>query len=461
MGEPTVTPAPRAHRCSGVRGRKARREDEPTAPPVETVTIRKATETGNSAEVAGPQRDMSGTERGMWRIRSFRAARRILRARGRSTQAGFTAEKIPRGLFRAHPILISDGPDHDRQRREVARFFAPAVIADRYGERIADSAQKIVDEAVVTGRCRLDEEALHFTVDVTSQVVGLTESDTDSMASRLVAFFRQPPVDLAAENWGRTKRQWVQAAVNGIVPLLRFFAHDVRPAIRAHRRRHRGDVISHLLDSGHSTGDILVECLTYGTAGMVTTREFIAMACWHLLEDEELRQDYLTAEQPRRLSILEEIIRLEPVVGHLYRRATSAIDIGDDRTAITAGDLIDVCVREANVDPDVYGADAEGLCPHRSGSVPAAGLSFGDGAHACPGKPLALFETDALLHRLLACEPRLLTEPTIDWDDLIEGYRIRNFDLGFFVTARPARVPGPAPTPRPASSGEPAEKAQP
>ncbi|WP_228282376.1 cytochrome P450 [Brevibacterium atlanticum] len=425
--------------------RKALRDDESAVPAVETVKIGTAAHAANAARTAATAAEAAESDRSMWRLRAFAPARQALRARGRSRQAGFTAEKIPRGLFRAHPILISDGPDHNRQRREVARFFAPAVIADRYGEHIAAAAQGIVDEAVVTGRCRLDEAALHFTVDVTSQVVGLTESATDSMAARLVAFFRQPPVDLAAENWGRTKRQWMQAAVNGIVPLLRFFTHDVRPAVRAHRREHRGDVISHLLDSGHSTGDILVECLTYGTAGMVTTREFIAMACWHLLENEELRRNYLAAEQPRRLSILEEIIRVEPVVGHLYRRATSAIEIGDehDRTAVPAGDLVDVCVREANVDPEVYGADAEAVCPHRSGAAPAAGLSFGDGAHSCPGKPLALFETDALLHRLLACEPRLLTEPTVEWDDLIEGYRIRNIDLGFVVPARPARQAKP------------------
>lgn len=419
MGEEAVKQPPPARRSPAPGGRKARRDSEAAAPAVES-------------------------DRGMWRIRSFTAARQVLRARDQTTQAGFTAEKIPRGLFRSHPILISDGPAHDRQRREVARFFAPTVIADRYGDTIAASAQRIVDEAVVTGRCRLDEAALHFTVDVTSQVVGLTESDTDDMAARLTAFFRQPPVDLAAESWGRSNRQWMQAAVNGIVPLITFFAHDVFPAIRAHRRRHRGDVISHLLDSGHSTGDILVECLTYGTAGMVTTREFIAMACWHLLDNEELQREYRAAEQPRRLSILEEIIRLEPVVGHLYRRATSPIDVSDGRgdTTIPAGDLIDICVRETNIDTDHYGHEAEALCPNRNESAPAAGMSFSDGAHSCPGKALALFETDALLHRLLSCEPRLLTEPTVDWDDLIEGYRIRNLDLGLHVSARPARTPG-------------------
>src|SRR5699024_540439 len=230
------------------------------------------------------------------------------------------------------------------------------------------AAQRIRDEAVVTGHCRLEDAALHFTVDVTAEVVGLTESDIDRMASRLVAFFRQPPVDPAADNWGRTNRQWLRAAVNGLVPILRFFAHDVRPAIRSHRRQHRGDVISHLLDTGHSTADILVECMTYGTAGMITTREFIAMACWHLLDDEQLKQEYLDAERPQRLSILEEIIRLEPVVGHLYRRAVAPIEISTDESDVTipAGDLIDICVRQANVDERSFGTDAEVLCPHRA-----------------------------------------------------------------------------------------------
>lgn len=61
----------------------------------------------------------------LWRIRSFDAARQVLRARHLTKQAGFTAERIPRGVFRRHPILISDGEPHDLQRRELARFFAP------------------------------------------------------------------------------------------------------------------------------------------------------------------------------------------------------------------------------------------------------------------------------------------------------------------------------------------------
>ena len=68
----------------------------------------------------------------MWRIRSLAAARQVLRARDLTTQAGFTAEAIPKGYLKHHPILISDGPLHDEQRSKVGRFFAPTVVAERY-----------------------------------------------------------------------------------------------------------------------------------------------------------------------------------------------------------------------------------------------------------------------------------------------------------------------------------------
>ena len=49
----------------------------------------------------------------------------------------------------------------------------------------------------------------------------------------------------------------------------------------------------------------------------------------------------------------------------------------------------------------------------------AAGISFGDGVHRCPGQPLATLEADALLTRLLARDPVVVAEPTLGWDDLI------------------------------------------
>lgn len=379
-------------------------------------------------EPDGPRIQRDGS---VWRIRTLAAARQVLRERTRTTQAGFTAEKIPKGYFTKHPILISDGPEHDEQRSKVARFFAPTVVAERYTSLMESCADRLLDAAPEV--VRLDDLALLYTVEVTTEVVGLTASPVPKMSKRLVSFFNQPPFDITKPDLGRTPRQWASAAWNGLLPIARFWFADVRPAVRARRRTPQRDVISHLIAEGYSNADILVECVTYGTAGMVTTREFVAMAAWHLLADKALCERYLVAEAPERTAILHELIRLEPIVGHLYRRVQEAFDITDgaETHTVAKGDLIDLCIRPANADPEAVGDDPLDVCPYRPlpPGVGQAALSFGDGAHKCPGQPLAILESDVLLTRLLARNPVIVREPTIGWDDLIAGYYLRDFEV--------------------------------
>lgn len=392
--------------------RRAVRAGEPDVPPVER--------TGH-----------------VWRVRSASAARQVLRERRATTQAGFTAEWIPKGFLKHHPILISDGPLHDEQRSAVGRFFAPKVVAERYLALMEQCADRLL--AASGSEVVLDELALLYTVEVTAQAVGLTESSVPAMARRLESFFNQPPFDITRADLGRTPRQWALAAWRGLLPVLRLYLADVRPAIRVRRRTPGQDVISHLIGQGYTDADILVECVTYGTAGMVTTREFIAMAAWHLVGDEALRARYLVAGQPERHAILNEIIRLEPVVGHLYRRVRQPFTFTESSTGSTErtthtpapGDLIDLCILPANADPATVGDHPLEVCPGRPlpAGVNDAVLSFGDGAHRCPGQPLAILEADVLLRRLLAHGVRVVSEPTIGWDELIAGYTLRGFRL--------------------------------
>ena len=395
------------------------------------VSQRRAIRPGESTE---PRIERQGR---IWRIRSLPAARQVLRARHATPQAGLTAEFIPKGRLEHHPILISDGPLHDEQRSKVARFFAPAVVADRHHAHLVECAERLLAQACTEDTISLDELALHYSVEVTARIVGLTERPVPKMSRRLVAFFRQPPLDITRADLGRTRRQWLQAAVNGLAPIAQFYLADVRPAIRRRRRSPADDVITHLIAEGYTDLDILVECVTYATAGMVTTREFITMAAWHLLEDAPLAERYLAADTTERHAILHEIIRLEPPVGHLYRRAVSPIEIdgngnGNGKQATSKpGDRIDVCIRQANADAATVGTEPERLCPRRPlpPGVNAAGLTFGDGAHKCPGQSLAITETEVLLTRLLARRPTMLTHPAVGWDALIEGYTLRGLRL--------------------------------
>lgn len=369
----------------------------------------------------------------LWKIRSMEVARQVLRARHATTQAGFTAEAIPQGFLKNHPILFSDGPLHDEQRSKVARFFAPRIVATRYQELMDSAAEAVVADGEAMGVFDLDELSLYFTVEVTAEVVGLTNSKVRPMARRLVRFFNQPAFDITRKDLGRTNRQWMQAALNGLWPVAKFWFADVRPAIRARRKAPGEDVISHLIAEGYTNVDILVEATTYGTAGMVTTREYICMAAWHLLKHDELRARYLVAGEKERHAILHEIIRLEPVVGHIYRRAQDDIEIadGDDSWTIRAGELIDLYIRHANADPEAVGDEPLNLCPGRElpRGVNETVMSFGDGAHKCPGQHLAISESDALLRRLLARNVSIITEPTMGWDELISGYMLRGFAL--------------------------------
>lgn len=368
-------------------------------------------------------------------LQCLRESQALLRAPAATAQAGFTAERIPQRFFTRRPILIDDGPDHLEHRKQLVRFFSPRALETRHRAFIEQVAAEYVEEARQRGSCRIDELALLFSVRVASEIVGLTAGSTAALAGRLEAFLRQPPVDHRRADHGRTTRQWIRAARDALAPLLSFYWRDVRPAIRAHRRRPVDDIIGHLIEHGYRPREILMECLTYGTAGMVTTREFIAMTMLRMCEEPRLAARYPVAGEAERFAILSEIIRLAPPVARLYRRVREPAG----GCPYPAGALIDIDVAAANRDPSVFAPDPEALRDDRG--LPAAdrtGLSFGDGAHRCPGSHLALLETDVLVRALLSAGAVMERAPDRSFDTLVQGYRLRDFTVRFAPPAAAA-----------------------
>lgn len=364
---------------------------------------------------------------GVWQIRSVEAARELLRMRDASTQAGFHSEDVRQGLVR-RPILFADGEPHRKQRSKIARYFAPATVSKRYRSLMHERADALIADMIDRGVCDLSNMSMRYSVEVAAEVVGLTNSNTDKMAGRLVKFFG---IDLLPTGDDGGRLHSLRNLIRGQLPMLSFYLHDVRPAIRRRRKHPTEDVISYLIEEGYADHEILIECITYGAAGMVTTREFISMVTWHLVNDAELRTRYLAAEERERYQILWEILRLEPIVGHLYRRTTKEVVLHDDgeEYVLPEGALVDLFIRHSNADPVTVGEDALRVCPGRTlpkGVSPEV-VSFGDGAHKCPGNSLAIQETDVLMTRLLAHHITILNEPTIGWDDLIAGYELRDF----------------------------------
>jgi cytochrome P450 len=153
--------------------------------------------------------------------------------------------------------------------------------------------------------------------------------------------------------------------------------------------------------------------------------------CPHKAGDDQRKSAAAAGAAAGAVSLLKEVLRLEPVVGTLYRRAVRDLALEDQGRAMTApaGTLVAIDIRAANGDPAAAGA-----CPFRldADRAPAAAkaaaslMSFGDGPHRCPGAAVALQETSIFLDRLLRVSGvRLERAPTVNWNPLIAAYELR------------------------------------
>jgi cytochrome P450 len=365
----------------------------------------------------------------IWHINDYDLAKTLLRGDS-AKQAGFKAEllgSLPNESRR--PILYQEGPEHLEQRKQTAKFFTPKAVS-AYQPIMAQVADQMVADLQQNKRADLRQLSLGMAMRVVSEVVGLTNSTQPGIEKRLDAFFGEPG------NHPRWHPKRILYTINNRLSVLRFFQVDVKPAIAARKQTPKDDLISYLIGQNYKDWEIFTECVTYAAAGMVTTREFIALALWHLMEQPQLRERYLVAGEDERHAILHEVLRLEPIVSHLKRRMTEDVTLKHNGQTFTlrAGDLVQIDVQAVNADESVVGESPQALCPgrelHKPVVMPSI-IGFGDGHHRCPGAYVALQETDVLLQRLLRLGGlRIEREPELRWSSTASGYELHHFIIG-------------------------------
>lgn len=408
--------------------------EKPTAPgaasicPEEPINMRKT-----APSEPTPSAPYTVQTDGTWVISGFSEVRQILRS-AFVKQAGFSAERLQEeggGILKNLPILFLEGEEHHRARRETNRFFTPAITDKAYREFMDQYADDLMQRLMREKRADLSDLSMEMAVQVAAQIVGLTSSlFPGGLKSRLEAMIKVGDTALAGE-------MRLVNAIRSQYSTLSFLLLDVLPAVRARRKNPREDVISYLIERDYSNLEIMTECIVYGVAGMVTTREFIAVALWHLMEQPRLMERMKVGEQVERYAILHEILRLEPVVAHLYRRTVEDVTFESDGQQVTipAGTKLDLHIIAANADSRAMGHAPDALCPMREHAdmkpkVADFGLSFGDGAHRCPGAYVAIQETDIFLRKLLTIPGlKIERQPDVDQFKIAESYEIRNFIL--------------------------------
>jgi cytochrome P450 len=354
-------------------------------------------------------------------VGTFALARQILRSGGMKQMlfgTDFLANRDPTKV----PVIFLDGEIHRSRRTAIARFFTPKAVSTRYRVVMEECTDALIRELRAKGEAHLDQISFQLAVTVAATIVGLTNSDQGALASRIDAALSSSVAPTS--NW-LTK---LLVEIRRRYRTLIFFFQDVRPAIAARRVQRQEDVISHLLDEGYSDSSILIECVTYAAAGMVTTREFIVMAAWHLLENETLLHRFLTGGEDDQFAILDEILRLEPVASLIQRRAEE--DTGyPEADPIRKGTLLAINIRAVNSDETITGTCPHMLDPDRAKRMNMSSnfMSFGDGPHRCPGAQVAMHETRVFLDRLLRVPGlKLARKPDLRWADEFMSYELRN-----------------------------------
>jgi len=130
-------------------------------------------------------------------------------------------------------------------------------------------------------------------------------------------------------------------------------------------------------------------------AGQETTARLLASALKQLAEHPEL-QNELRTNRDRMSSFVEEMLRVESPVKTDFRLTRRTTTIGG--VDIAAGTPVMLLNGAANRDPRRFECPEE-FRVDRPNSMDH--ISFGRGAHACPGSPLARAEARISLERIL------------------------------------------------------------
>jgi cytochrome P450 len=356
---------------------------------------------------------------GVWHIRGYAEARDLLKED--MIQEGFNAEDLRKAGFDA--VLYQHGETHRQSRAAIAKYFSPTTVQQTHMAVIEKTANVLVAELIAQKSMDLRGLSRRMATIIASAVIGL--NPTDGMVNRLDKMLHSPK---APEN---ALGRWFEQMIMGNYRRMAFFFADVLPAIRERRKAPQNDVVSYMLSKGKRPLEIWVECVVYAAAGLATTQEFICIVLLHCLRNPKFQEIMTSDNLSARYEALNEILRLEPVIGKLYRSTHSPVSISSEGQQVTIqpGEKITFHVYDVNVDPQAVKEQPAHLHAHREmeAGVYRSLIGFGSGLHRCAGEHLALAETDVFIHKMLKIPGlRIQSGPDIVRNDTVEGYEVQN-----------------------------------
>jgi cytochrome P450 len=291
--------------------------------------------------------------------------------------------------------------EHLARRRTEVVMFSRAQLMDYELATVVPALREQLEAAFEQGEqptvdiMRIMRDAL---LRVTATIVGLDELHDAAEVEELRELADHFGEGSSAE-WAIHDREAVVAAAVAAKDRFgeRFFfpAMERRKALLAAGQQVPNDLTTLLLRKYENwdTEKLLREIIFYVTASANTTTHLAPHVLREVLEHFDAHPE--DRDKAGDLSFLQravsEGLRLHPTVPALLRRALADITLPSGRT-VAKGEQLLLDLNVANRDESVFGPTAADYDPHRAlpPRTTAYGLAFGDGAHTCLGRQVAV-----------------------------------------------------------------------
>lgn len=286
----------------------------------------------------------------------------------------------------------ADGEAHRKVRRLLQPGFAPNVILALEPD-VRALADRVVAGLAGRGRCEFMSEAAFV---VTATVVGWMLDDRGTTPAeqrrRAEEIIHQAPRRLRHEPTGGNDAPEIPTELARIDAYLREL---LQRAVRGETSGWLVDLLAQHHREGRITEKAFADIGLLLIAGATeTTASLMGNAILLLARDPALQQRL--RDDPGLIeAFVEEVLRFEAPVQRRPRIATREAAVGD--AVLPEGATVFALIGAANRDPEVF-PDPDSFRLDREAN---RHLSFGAGAHLCPGALLGRIETRALVGAVL------------------------------------------------------------
>jgi cytochrome P450 len=296
----------------------------------------------------------------------------VHRARRRVENAQFRPDKLRQYEWTLFPAVMTDLLDALMVDDEVDLYAIGEILASVLASRRVglDIRERDLDELAVI---------VDF-VDVFSQGAAILDAkDPEGVRARVYAAYERFERDYVRPAWARRQAILDEHSAGKIgdddLP------HDILTALLQHRseaaleladdRRIVREVATYLQGGTHTSGQVLVNAVDLLFEALPAQPEILDRGA----------ADLLFAQR-----VVHETLRLRPTTPKIRRRSLAEVTVAG--RSIPADSLVVLDIVRGNQDPALFGPRPDQFVPDRVvvPDVPRWGLSFGAGAHVCPGR---------------------------------------------------------------------------